>query len=148
MPYSAFSWYVIFIKYSHAGWLTLVLLNKLRCHAHFYFSANQITWSRLLVQIQIFNGKQCRSRSVGFRQLIWIYTVCQGRVYPGSAGLGLMAQSHCGIEWFCVHHDRDKVNKRTQELVQSDPHQAPTPKGKTDKYNKSATNWTDGKQSW
>ena len=29
--------------------LTLVLLNKLRFHAHFQFSANQITWSRLLI---------------------------------------------------------------------------------------------------
>ena len=37
------------------------------------------------------NGKQCRSRSVGFfrSQLIWIYTVCKCRVYPGSAGQGL-----------------------------------------------------------
>ena len=36
-------------------------------------------------------GQQCRSRSVGFfgSQLIWIYTVCKGRVYPGSAGQGL-----------------------------------------------------------
>ena len=36
-------------------------------------------------------GKECRSRSVGFlrSQLIWIYTLCKGRVYPGSAGLGL-----------------------------------------------------------
>ena len=72
----------------HLNW-TLVLLK--RCHAHFWFSANQITWSVLLLQIQIFNGKQCRSRSVGFfsSQLIWIYTVCKGRVYPGSAGQGL-----------------------------------------------------------
>ena len=71
--------------------LTLVMLNKLRCHAHFQFSANQITWSRLLIQIHILNGKQCRSRSVGFfrSQLIWIYTVCKYRVYPGSAGQGL-----------------------------------------------------------
>ena len=46
--------------------LTLVLLNKLRCRTHFYFSANQITWSRLLIQIHILNGKQSRSRSVGF----------------------------------------------------------------------------------
>ena len=29
--------------------LILVLLNKLRCHTHFYFSANQITWSGLLL---------------------------------------------------------------------------------------------------
>ena len=66
-------------------------MNKLRCHAHFEFSANHITWSRLLLEIRILNGKQCRSRSVGFfrSQLIWIYTVCKGRVYPGSAGQGL-----------------------------------------------------------
>ena len=42
--------------------LTLVLLNKLRCHTHFFWS-----------------------------QLIWIYTVYKGRVYPGSAGQGLSA---------------------------------------------------------
>ena len=67
------------------------MLNKLRYHTHFQFSANQITWSRLLIQIHILNGKQCRSRSVGFfrSQLIWIYTVCKGRTYPGSAGQGL-----------------------------------------------------------
>ena len=29
--------------------LTLVMLNKLRCHTHFQFSANQINWSRLLI---------------------------------------------------------------------------------------------------
>ena len=42
--------------------------------------------------INSLNGKQCRSRSVGFfrSQLIWIYIVCKGRVYLGSAGQGLM----------------------------------------------------------
>ena len=71
--------------------LTLVLLNKVRCHTRFKFSANQITRSRLLLYIHILNDKQCRSRSVGFfrSQLIWIYTVCKGRVYSGSAGQGL-----------------------------------------------------------
>ena len=60
-----------------AGWtgsvksLTLVMLNKLRCHAHFQFSANQIIWSRLLIWIHILNGKQCRSRSVGFLETNW-----------------------------------------------------------------------------
>ena len=29
--------------------LTLVMLNKSRCHTHFWLSANQITWSRLLI---------------------------------------------------------------------------------------------------
>ena len=44
--------------------LTCLMLNKLRCHAHF-FPANQITWSEFLIEIHIFNDKQCRSRSVG-----------------------------------------------------------------------------------
>ena len=37
------------------------------------------------------NPHNNKSRSVGFfrSQLIWIYTVCKGRVYLGSAGLGL-----------------------------------------------------------
>ena len=65
--------------------LTLVQLNKLRCYTLFKFSANQITWSRLLIWIHIVNGKQCRSRSVGFLDLL----VCKGRVYLGSAGQGL-----------------------------------------------------------
>ena len=67
------------------------MLNKLWPNTYFWLSANQTSWSRLLIQIQILNGKQCRSRSVGFfrSQLIWIYTVCKGSVYRGSAGLGL-----------------------------------------------------------
>ena len=38
---------------------------------------NQITWSKLLLKIHTLNGKQCRSRSVGFwrSQLIWIYSL-------------------------------------------------------------------------
>ena len=31
--------------------LTLLMLNKLRCHAHFLFPANQITWSGFLIDI-------------------------------------------------------------------------------------------------
>ena len=44
--------------------LTLVLLNKLRCHTHFLFSANQSPWSRFW-------------RS----QLIWIYNVCKDGIF-------------------------------------------------------------------
>ena len=33
--------------------LTLAMVNKLRCHAHFLFLANHITWSRLLIQIHL-----------------------------------------------------------------------------------------------
>ena len=82
----------LFLK-AHSDWdlncfaiplsiLTLVLLKKLRCHAHFQFTANQITWSRLLIQIHILNG-----------QLIWIYTVCKSTVYRGSARQGLRNKS-------------------------------------------------------
>ena len=71
--------------------LILIMLNKLKCNTHFWFSTNQITWSRLLIQIHILNDKQCRSRSDGFwrSQLIWIYSVSEDRTYPGSAGPGL-----------------------------------------------------------
>ena len=67
------------------------MLNKLGYHTHFQFSANQITWSRLLIQCHILNGKQCRSRLIGFfrSQPIRIYTVCKDGVYLGSAGQGL-----------------------------------------------------------
>ena len=65
--------------------LVIVLLHKLRGHAHFLFSANQITRSGLLLWICMLNSKQC--------QLIWIYTVYKGRVYPGSAGKGLFNKS-------------------------------------------------------
>ena len=46
-----------------------------------------------MVQIHILDVKQCRSRSVGFfrSQLIWIYTVCKGRVYLGLAGQGYIS---------------------------------------------------------
>ena len=56
----------MFLSCSHVYWsyLTLVMLNKLRCHTHFLLSANQIIWSRLLIQIHTLNDRQCRSRSV------------------------------------------------------------------------------------
>ena len=80
------------LKFDCIIMLILVMLNKLRCHSHAYFSANQITWSRLLIQIHILNDKQCRSWLVGFfrSQLICICTVCKGTVYLGSAGQGLL----------------------------------------------------------
>ena len=34
--------------------LTLAMLNKLRCPTHFRFSANQMAWSRFLIQIHVF----------------------------------------------------------------------------------------------
>ena len=66
--------------------LILVMLNKFRCHAHFKFSANQITWFRL-IRILILNDRQYRSRSVCF------FRICKGRVNPGSAGQGLITYS-------------------------------------------------------
>ena len=41
-----------------------------------------------------------------------------------------------------------KVNKITQELVQSHSHQAPNTKWKDRQIHKAATKWTDGKQNW
>ena len=86
--------------------LTFVVLNKSRCHAHFWVSVHQITLFRLLIQFHVLNDKQCRSRSVGFfrSQLIWIYTVCKGRVYPGSAGQGFLT---CPTLW--VYSADDKL---------------------------------------
>ena len=75
---------MIWTKYSKT-W-TIVMLNKLRCHTHFQFSANQITWSRLLIKFTYWITNSFRS------QMIWIYTVCKGRAYPGLAGLGLMTR--------------------------------------------------------
>ena len=96
--------WLFFFSISEIFLLTLVMLNKLRSPAHFQFSSNQITWSRLLIQIHIISDKQCRSRSVGFfrSQLIWIYTVCKGRVYLGSAGQGLNQPPKRGRSWFCT----------------------------------------------
>ena len=37
------------------------MLNKLRCHAQFKFSANQIAWSRLLIQIHSLNVLKFRT---------------------------------------------------------------------------------------
>ena len=54
------------------------------------------------IQFRLLNDKQCRSRSVGFfrSQLIWIYTVCKGRIYLGSAGQGLIKRVLCAkIYW-------------------------------------------------
>ena len=50
----------------------------------------------LLIKNHILNGKQCRTRSVGFfrSQLIWIYTVYKGRVYPGSAGSSFVVKQN------------------------------------------------------
>ena len=39
---------------------------KMSCGAHFWFSANQITWFGLLLWLHILNDKQCKSRSVAF----------------------------------------------------------------------------------
>ena len=61
--------------------LTLILLNSLISHTHFWLSANQITSYNVFIQIHKLNDKQCRSWSDGFfrSHLIWIYTVCKGR---------------------------------------------------------------------
>ena len=49
---------------------------------------------QFLIQIHILNAKQCRFGSVGFwRPLIWIFTVCKDRAYPGLARPRLRSNS-------------------------------------------------------
>ena len=76
--------------------------------------SHQITWFRFFIQIHLFTDKQCRSRSVCFfrSQLIWIYTVCKGRVYPGSAGLVLMIV-------FIVFQNIQQALEQRQAIVDS-----------------------------
>ena len=65
--------------------------------------------------INILNGKQCRSRSVGFRsQLIWIYTVCKGRVYPGLTGHGLIL--YCLFSFQGVQDDIKTLQKNMDSI--------------------------------
>ena len=59
---TSYSYYHIYPKYwDTLSYLltilvfTFVMLNKWRCHTHFKFSANQFTWSRLLIQIHSTN---------------------------------------------------------------------------------------------
>ena len=58
-----------------ANILTLILLNNLISHTHFWLSANKITPYNVFIQIHKLNDKQCRSWSA-----IWSgSTVCKGR---------------------------------------------------------------------
>ena len=79
-----------------------VMLNKLRCHAHFKFSANQITRSRLFIKftcLMVNSADPDQFRS----QLIWICTVCKSSTYSGLVGLGLTARhrNDFKIHGFC-----------------------------------------------
>ena len=82
--------------------LTLALLNTLRCHAHFSFKANQITWSGFLTEIHIFNVKECRSRSVGFfrSQLILIYKFAKtGHVVFSKRRVNHTGRTYCFMRY-------------------------------------------------
>ena len=65
---------VLFIDFSRSCFhvsqalrvLTLLMLNKLRCNAHFKFPANQITWSDFLIEIHIFNDKHADPDQLAF----------------------------------------------------------------------------------
>ena len=54
------------------------LNNNLISHTHFWLSANQITSYNDFIQIHKLNDRQWKSH------LIWIYTVCKGRVVVNS----------------------------------------------------------------
>ena len=69
--------------------LTVAMLNTLRCHTHFWFSANlrlldPDCWYKFIYLM----ANSANPDFFFFRsQLIWIYTVCKGRTYLGSAEL-------------------------------------------------------------
>ena len=56
--------------------LTIVLLNKLKCHSHFQFSAKQLIWTSLLIQIHILNDNKCSSKSFGFKKPTGLHLHC------------------------------------------------------------------------
>ena len=61
-----------------------------------------------------------RSRSVGFfrSQLIWIYTVCKGRVYPGSTGTGLKYKPHPSqLTVSMIRDDKPEPNSQSSNLA-------------------------------
>ena len=51
--------------------MTLVMLNKFRCHTHFLLSFSQITWSKLLIQIHILNGKHADPDQLASEEATW-----------------------------------------------------------------------------
>ena len=86
---------MIFLVFLYIKELLTFFVNHLtenrKQNLRFYESYPALFSGRNKKNIHIPYGKQCKSKSVGFfrSQLIWIYTVCKGRVYPGSAGQGL-----------------------------------------------------------
>ena len=72
--------------------LTLVMLNKLRCHPTSNFQPIRLLDPGVWYKFAYLMANSADPKSVGFfrSQLIWIYTVFKGRVYPGSAGQGLI----------------------------------------------------------
>ena len=64
----------------------LLIFSQLDYLIQIFYIASHTKWQT--VQIQI-SWLRCFFRS----QLIWIYTVCKGRIYPGSAGQGLKKYS-------------------------------------------------------
>ena len=63
-----------------------------------------------MIWIQIMTGKQWRSKSIGFfrSQLIWIYTVCKGRIYPGSGRQVLKQEMSISSAFLIPHASRNQ----------------------------------------
>ena len=62
----------------------MILLDPDRCYKFTYIMANSADPDLLASEVGFFRS-----------QLIWIYTACKGRIYPGSAGQGLIFNSSC-----------------------------------------------------
>ena len=68
---------------------------------HFLISANQIAWSKLLIQIHLWmtNSADPDHLASDEAHLIWIYTGLQRKGYPGPAGSGLKFKSNEAEGW-------------------------------------------------
>ena len=98
-------WFEVRSPNQDASVISFVMLNKIRCHAHFYFSANQITWSTLLIQIPIFNDSVDPDQ-LASSEANWSWSTLFAKAGHICLCWGFMAQS---TQW--SHVERGQFNK-------------------------------------
>ena len=76
--------------------VNLVLLNKLRCHAHFWFSASQITWSLLLLHICTLNGNSADTDQLASSEVTDLDLHCLQR-----QGVSRFSRTRVKIKFYC-----------------------------------------------
>ena len=89
-----------FLRHHQVVRMHLIKLYINPCHAEYILIFSQSDFLIKVVDTNSHNGKQCRSRSVGFKsRLICIYTVCKA-----SAGQGLTFTSLGYITKTCLYN--------------------------------------------